>query len=126
MTRIAFIGAGSLVFARRLIVDILSFPELREATFALMDIDAKRLDYTRRVADRIVREGGSSAQVQVTTDRREALRGADYVITMFQVGALEVIRHDIEIPLKYGVDQCIGDTLGPAASSAPCASFLSW
>jgi alpha-galactosidase len=113
VTRIAFIGAGSLVFARRLIADILSFPELRETTFALMDIDAKRLDYTRRVADRIVRQGGSSAQVEVTTDRREALRGADYVITMFQVGALEVIRHDIEIPLKYGVDQCIGDTLGP-------------
>ena len=113
MARIAFIGAGSLVFARRLIADILSFPELKEATFALMDIDAKRLDYTRRVADRIVREGGSPAQVEVTTDRREALRGADYVITMFQVGALEVIRHDIEIPLKYGVDQCIGDTLGP-------------
>ena len=59
MTRIAFIGAGSLTFARRLIVDILSFPELRDTTFALMDIDAKRLDYTRRVADRIVREGGS-------------------------------------------------------------------
>jgi alpha-galactosidase len=113
VTRIAFIGAGSLVFARRLIADMLSFAELKEATFALMDIDAKRLDYTRRVADRIVREGGSSAQVEVTTDRREALRGADYVITMFQVGALEVIRHDIEIPLKHGVDQCFGDTLGP-------------
>jgi alpha-galactosidase len=113
VTRIAFIGAGSLTFARRLIVDILSFPELRDTTFALMDIDAKRLDYTRRVADRIVREGGFPAQVEVTMDRREALRSADYVITMFQVGALEVIRHDIEIPLKYGVDQCIGDTLGP-------------
>ena len=113
MPRIAFIGAGSLTFSRTLMIDILSFPELRESTFALMDIDTKRLDYTRRVAERIVREGGFAAQVEATTDRREALRGADYVITMILVGDIEVIRHDIEIPLKYGVDQCIGDTLGP-------------
>ena len=113
MPRIAFIGAGSLTFSRRLMIDILSFPELRESTFVLMDIDAKRLDYTRRVAERIIREGGFPAQVEATTDRREALRGADYVITMILVGDIEVIRHDINIPLKYGVDQCIGDTLGP-------------
>jgi alpha-galactosidase len=113
VARIAFIGAGSLIFARRLMIDILSFPELRETTFALMDIDEKRLGYARRVAERIVREGGFPARVEATTDRREALRGADYVIVMILVGDIEVIRHDMEVPLKYGVDQCIGDTLGP-------------
>lgn len=113
MPRIALIGAGSLTFARTLMIDILSFPELSDTTFALMDIDAKRLDYTRRVAERIVREGGYPARIEATTDRREALRGADYVIVTILVGDIEVIRHDIEIPLRYGVDQCIGDTLGP-------------
>ncbi len=113
MARIAFIGAGSLVFARRLIIDLLSFPGMGESTFALMDIDAKRLEYTERVAERIVRETGAPARIETTTDRREALRDADYVITMILVGDIEVIRPDIEIPLKYGVDQCIGDTLGP-------------
>lgn len=113
MAKIAFIGAGSLEFSQRLMIDILSFPELRETTFALMDIDAKRLDYTRRVGERILREGDYPATITATTDRREALQGADYVITMILVGDIEVIRHDIEIPLKYGVDQCIGDTLGP-------------
>ncbi len=111
--KIAFIGAGSIIFAKRLMIDLLSFPELGESTFALMDIDAKRLGYTCRVAERIVRETGAPARIEATTDRREALRGADYVITMILVGDIEVIRPDIEIPLKYGVDQCIGDTLGP-------------
>ncbi len=111
--KIAFIGDGSIIFARRLMIDLLSFPELGESAFALMDIDAKRLGYTRRVAERIVRETGAPARIEATTDRREALRGADYVITMILVGDIEVIRPDIEIPLKYGVDQCIGDTLGP-------------
>lgn len=113
MAKIAFIGAGSLEFSQRLMIDILSFPELQDTTFALMDIDAKRLDYTRRVGERILREGDYPATITATTDRREALEGADYVITMILVGDIEVIRHDIEIPLKYGVDQCIGDTLGP-------------
>jgi len=113
MTKIAFIGAGSLQFSQRLMIDILSFPELQETTFALMDIDAKRLEYTRRVGERILREGNYPARIEVTTDRRQALEGADYVVTMLLVGDINVIRSDIEIPLKYGVDQCIGDTLGP-------------
>jgi alpha-galactosidase len=113
MPRIAFIGAGSLLFSRRLMIDILTFPELRNSTFALMDIDAKRLDYARRVAERILREGEFPACVEATTDRREALKGADHVVIMILVGGTEAIHPDIEIPLKYGVDQCIGDTLGP-------------
>jgi alpha-galactosidase len=113
MPRIAFIGAGSLLFSRRLMIDILTFPELRDSTFALMDVDPKRLDYARRVAERILREGEFPARVEATTDRREALKGADHVVIMILVGGVEAIHPDIEIPLKYGVDQCIGDTLGP-------------
>ena len=113
MPKIAFIGAGSIGFSRRLLIDILSWPALQETTFALMDIDTKRLDYTRRVAERILREGDYPAKIQTTTDRREALEGADYVVIMILTGGYEAIEHDINIPLKYGVDQCIGDTLGP-------------
>lgn len=111
--KIAFIGAGSLGFSRRLMIDILGFPELQDATFALMDINPKRLDYTRRIAEKIIKQGKFPAKLQVTTSRKEALKGADYVIIMILSGDIEVIRPDIEIPLKYGVDQCIGDTLGP-------------
>ena len=113
MPRIAFIGAGSLLFSRRLMIDILTFPDLRDSTFALMDTDPKRLDYARRVAERILSEGDFPASVEATTDRRQALKGADYVVIMILVGGVEAIHPDIEIPLRYGVDQCIGDTLGP-------------
>jgi alpha-galactosidase len=111
--RIAFIGAGSLVFSRRLMIDILTFPDLRDSTFALVDIDPQRLDCAQRMAERIVREGDFPAKVEATADRREALKGADYVIIMILVAGIDAIRPDIEIPLKYGVDQCVGDTLGP-------------
>ncbi len=113
MTKIVFIGAGSLVFSQKIMMDILSFQALRDAHFELVDINSKRLEYARRVAERIVREGNYPATVHATRDRREALLGADYVLIMILVGGIDVIRHDIEIPLRYGVDQCIGDTLGP-------------
>ncbi|HSV32372.1 MAG TPA: alpha-glucosidase/alpha-galactosidase [Atribacteraceae bacterium] len=113
MAKIVFIGAGSLEFSRKLMLDILSFPALRDAQFELVDVDPKRLDYARRVAERIVQEANLPATVHATLDRREALAGADYVLIMILSGGIEVIRQDIEIPMKYGVDQCIGDTLGP-------------
>ena len=113
MPKIAFIGAGSTVFAKNLMGDILSFPELAGSTFALMDIDASRLETSRTVAERINGVLGASAKIEVTTDRREALAGADYVICMIQVGGYKpatVI--DFEIPRKYGLRQTIADTLG--------------
>jgi len=112
MRRIAFIGAGSLGFSRRLMIDILSHEALRETEFALMDVHEKRLGYMDRIATRIIKEGGFPARHFVTTDRRKALEGADFVITMVLIGDIQVITHDIRIPMKYGVDQCIGDTLG--------------
>lgn len=113
MVKIAFIGAGSTVFARTLLRDILHFPEFQQATIALMDIDPERLHDTEAVAHRVVAQAGARARIEATTERRRALDGADYVVTMFQVGGYRpatVI--DFEIPKKYGLRQTIGDTVG--------------
>ncbi|MCD6520832.1 MAG: alpha-galactosidase [Anaerolineae bacterium] len=114
MTKIAFIGAGSFGFTRNLVRDILTFPLLRDATLALMDIDAERLDFIKRAVDRIIAEGNYPAKVEVTMDRAEALKGADAVICTILAGGVQVWRHDIEIPAKYGVDINVGDSRGPA------------
>jgi len=113
MPKIVFIGAGSLVFSRRLMMDILSFPALRESHFALVDVDETKLGYAKRVAERVIREGKYPATFEVAADRRTVLDDADYVICMILHGGIDVIHHDIDIPMKYGVSQCIGDTLGP-------------
>lgn len=113
MARIVFIGAGSTVFAKNLMGDILSYPELANSTMVLMDIDEKRLATSGQVAHHINQTLGTDAAVEVTTDRRKALIGADYVICMIQVGGYRpatVI--DFEIPRKYGLRQTIADTLG--------------
>lgn len=113
MTRIAFIGAGSTVFAKNLLGDILSFPELADATIALHDIDRERLRVSEAVAHRIADTLDASPAIEATTDRRAALDGADHVITMFQVGGYEPATvTDFEIPKRYGLRQTIGDTLG--------------
>ncbi len=113
MTKITLIGAGSLVFTRNLCSDILLTPALQDSTLALMDIDPVRLERSRRAVETLVARRGLRASVVATLDRREAVRGADYVITTFQQGGLEAYTQDIEIPRKYGVEQCVGDTLGP-------------
>ncbi|MCU4742000.1 alpha-glucosidase/alpha-galactosidase [Halobacteria archaeon AArc-m2/3/4] len=113
MTRIAFIGAGSIVFSKNLVGDILSFPELSDSEIALMDIDEHRLAQTTNVAEAMVEQGDVDATIESTTDRREALEGADYVLNMINVGGTEPFENEIEIPRKYGVEQAIGDTLGP-------------
>ncbi|MFH1085900.1 MAG: alpha-glucosidase/alpha-galactosidase, partial [Chloroflexota bacterium] len=110
MTKLAFIGAGSFGFTRTLVRDILTFPLLQGATIALMDINPERLEYIKRAVDRIVTEGGYPAQVVATMDRAEALKGADAVICTILAGGVQVWRHDIEIPKKYGIDTNVGDT----------------
>jgi len=112
MPRIAFVGAGSTVFTRHLIGDVLAQPELAGSTFALMDIDPARLETSRAAAQELVAAHGADAAVEATLDRREALAGADYVVTSFQVGGLESTLIDFEIPKRYGLRQTIGDTLG--------------
>ena len=114
MTKIAFIGAGSFGFTRKLVKDVLTFPLLEDATIALMDIDPERLDYIKRACDRIVAEGKYPAKVEATSDRAEALKHADAVICTILSGGVNVWRHDIEIPKKFGVDINVGDTRGPA------------
>ena len=114
MAKIAFIGAGSFGFTRTLVKDILTFPLLADAELALMDVDAEKLDYIKRAVERIVKEGGYPAKVTATTDRRKALRGADAVIITILAGSVQVWRHDIEIPKKFGVDINVGDTRGPS------------
>jgi len=113
-TQITFIGAGSFVFTRNLVRDILTFPLLRDAKLVLMDINAEKLDFARRFVQRIVDMGNYPATVEATMNRAEALKGADVVICTILVGGTEVWRYDLEIPKKYGVDINIGDTRGPA------------
>jgi alpha-galactosidase len=113
MTKITFIGAGSTVFAKNLLGDILSFPELADSTISLMDIDPVRLQTSEIVAHKIAEFFGAKPKIEATLDRRQALDGADYAISMFQVGGYRpstVI--DFEIPKKYGLRQTIADTLG--------------
>jgi alpha-galactosidase len=114
MRKIAFIGAGSFGFTRALVRDILSFPAFSDCTISLMDISQERLDYIKRAVDKIVAVGGYKAKVEATTDRVKALEGADGVVITILQGGVQVWRHDIEIPKKYGVDINVGDTRGPA------------
>jgi alpha-galactosidase len=113
MTKITLIGAGSVVFTRNLCSDILLVPALQDSTIALMDIDPERLKMAQALVQAIVDRRGLKARVEATLDRREAVTGTDFVITTFQQGGLDAYRLDIEIPQKYGVYQCVGDTLGP-------------
>lgn len=113
MTKITFIGAGSTMFARNLLCDIFSFPELQNTEIALEDINEERLDQTYKLANRIVEQECYSVKVTKTTNQREALKDSDFVIIMFQVGGLEAYAIDKAIPEKYGVDQTVGDTIGP-------------
>jgi alpha-galactosidase len=113
MPKIAMIGAGSTVFAKNLLGDILSFPELAESHIALMDIDEERLKTSEIVARKVADAVGASPCVSTTRNRREALEGADYAINMIQVAGYKPgTEIDFEIPKKYGLRQTIADTLG--------------
>ncbi len=114
MTRIAFIGAGSFGFTRKLIRDILTFPLLQDSTLALMDVDAERLDFARRAAERLVREAQTPTRVVATMDRREALEGADAVLCTILAGGVDIWKYDVLIPEKYGISINVGDTRGPS------------
>lgn len=114
MTKIAFIGAGSLGFTRGLVRDVLTFPLLQDADLALMDIDPERLDFAHKSVQRIIDMGKYPAKVSATLDRAEALRDADIVLVTILAGSTEVWRYDIEIPKQYGVDINVGDTRGPS------------
>ena len=109
--KICFIGAGSLGFTRNLLTDIMSVPELRGAEISFTDINAHNLEMVTALCQRDLEANGISTKIVSTLNRREAFAGANYVINCVRIGVLEAFTTDVEIPLKYGVDQCVGDTL---------------
>lgn len=111
--KIAMIGAGSVVFCKTLISDILATPALADSEFALMNRTETKLRRMEAFARRMIRDNGFPATVWGTLDRKEAIKDADFVVVMIQIGGLDAFGFDYEIPLKHGVDQCIGDSLGP-------------
>jgi alpha-galactosidase len=121
--KVAMIGAGSVVFCKNLTGDILSYPEFRDATFSYMDIDAERLDVGANLCRKAAEAVGASPRIEATLDRREALRGADFVINMVQVGGFDSTLVDFEIPRTYGLNFTIADTTGPGGMFRALRTF---
>jgi len=113
LVKIVIIGAGSHVFSANLITDFLSYPEFRDSTLSLIDIDKQALEMTTAFTKKLIRQHSLETKLEATTDRRAALEGADYVVVSIRVGGLEANWFDLQIPAKYGVKQGIGDTIGP-------------
>jgi alpha-galactosidase len=111
--RVSIIGAGSIGFTRRIVQDILSVPEFNDVELVFTDISKRNLDMVYELCKRDIEAAGLPAQLSATLDRREALREAKYVFSVVRVGGLEGFTTDIDVPLKYGIDQCVGDTLCP-------------
>ncbi|WP_274364596.1 alpha-glucosidase/alpha-galactosidase [Paenibacillus thermotolerans] len=109
--KVAFIGAGSIGFTRGLLRDLMTVPEFHNIEVAFTDINEHNLRMVTELCSRDLRENGVPIHIQATTDRREALRDAKYIFCTIRVGGLEAFATDIDIPLKYGIDQCVGDTL---------------
>lgn len=109
--KIAIIGAGSVGFTRKLVRDILAVPELRDSEFALHDVNPDNLDMVAQILQKDVQANRLAARVTASADRRQALDGARYIVCCVRIGGLRAFASDIEIPLRYGVDQCVGDTI---------------
>jgi alpha-galactosidase len=110
--KITFIGAGSYIFARNLIKDILTFPAFEDANIVLMDIDEDRLNISKNAIECIIDKGNYSAKLNATTNRAEALGGADGVLSAVTVGSYELYYAGVDLPMNYGVDYSVGDTRG--------------
>lgn len=115
MTKIAFVGAGSLGFTRRLVIDLLSYEDLADSTLSLIDVHDERLEYARRAVNKIIEVGKYPAKVEATMDRAAGLKDADIVIVTILAHGVDGFRPEIEIPMKYGVDFNVGDSYGTAA-----------
>jgi len=126
MPKVTIVGAGSTEFTTELVSDILSTPALQEGTFALVDIDPVRLELAHQMADYLVSLSGRRWQVESSLERRDVLQGSDFVINTIEVAGLPNVRHDYEIPMKYGVDQCIGDTIGPGGLFKALRTLPAW
>ncbi|MBW7459432.1 alpha-glucosidase/alpha-galactosidase, partial [Paenibacillus sepulcri] len=112
MVKLSIIGAGSF-FTEKLVIDILNIEGLDDGEIALVDVDAKRLEMARKLTERAVQLMGKRFKVTASVNRREVISGSRFVINQIEVAGLRTVRNEFEIPLKYGVKQCIGDTMGP-------------
>jgi alpha-galactosidase len=111
--KVAIIGAGSVIFCKTLMLDVLNTPGLDDTEFALMDPNTAKASQVESYIKKVIDKNGLKASVYVTADRVDAVRNAKFIITTFQVGGVSAFEMDYKIPLKYGVDQCIGDSMGP-------------
>ena len=109
--KVAIIGAGSVGFTRKLVQDMLSVPELADMELALMDINEQYLELVANLIARDIKANNLPTRLTSTLDRRAAIAGAKYIINTTRIGGLEAFELDIDIPLKYGIDQCVGDTI---------------
>lgn len=109
--KITFIGAGSIGFTRTLLSDLLAVPEFRDLRIAFTDLNPENLSMVTQLCQRDIDANGLKITIEATTDRRQALTGARYIFNVVRIGGLEAFAHDVDIPLAYGVDQCVGDTL---------------
>ena len=109
--KVAFIGAGSVTFTRGLVQDLLSVPEFSHIELAFMDNNPRNLDMVTQLVQRDIDANGLSIKIHATDNRREALQDARYVLNVVRIGGLDAFAIDVELPLKYGIDQCVGDTL---------------
>lgn len=126
MTKVAIIGAGSAVFAYEIMRDVLVTPGLESGTFALVDIDPERLELAHRIADKLIEATGRNWTVEASTDRTKVIAGTNYLINTIEVAGMENVRHDFDIPMKYGVNQCIGDTIGPGGIFKALRTLPAW
>jgi len=126
MTTITLIGAGSAEFAAELVTDFLSVDALPEGEFRLVDIDPVRLDLACRFAEHLIERTGKGWTVRADVDRTAVLPGSDVVINTIEVAGMRNVRHDYDIPMRYGVDQCIGDTIGPGGLFKAFRTIPAW
>jgi len=126
MAAVTIVGAGSARFSLDFIRDLCATPSLWGGALTFMDLDRERLELVERLARRYCRETGADYRITATTDRRRALEGADYVIVTIMVGRFKAYALDIDIPAKYGVYQCIGDTIGPGGIFKALRTLPAW
>ena len=125
MTKISIIGAGS-AFTRHLAADILSIPDLDAGIIALVDIDARRLELAHKLVEMVIKKLDKNWKVISSTDRREVIGDSDFIINQIEVHGLTTVKLEYEIPLKYGVKQCIGDTMGPGGLFKTLRTLPAW
>jgi alpha-galactosidase len=126
MPKVTFIGAGSTVFAYEIITDLLSTPGMETGVFGLVDIDARRLELAHQITERVVQMSGRKWRVEASTNRLDVLPDTDYLINTIEVAGLANVRHDFDIPMKYGINQCIGDTIGPGGIFKALRTAPAW